>query len=482
MSSSNIERRPDEADRNQGRGPDAPGEDSVLVDVVMPQMGVSVSEGTIVEWRKQVGDWVEYEEAIVDISTDKIDTEVPSPAAGRVAEIVVEVGTTVDVGTVLARLATDAKPGQAHASEQNGAPPTSEAAAATGETPVEATATPSLEPGTATPDEAPRARRAAGARRYSPVVQRIAAEHDVDLEQVQGTGREGRVRKQDVLAFIESGGAAAPGMADAPEAPEPPLHIESPYRPDPPAPKPAAASAAPAPAPAGPAPAAPIGAYQPPAAAPLSRMRKLVGEHMKRSLETAATCTTWIEVDMSRVERARREAGLTALPFVARASIDALREYPALNAWLEGDEHTVHSDVNLGIAVSLGEDGLIVPVIQSAQDLSAEGLSKRIKELARAARSRQLRPDDVQGGTFTITNPGQFGSVMATPVINQPQVAILDLEAVVKRPVVVTDEDGNDSIAIRPMTVLGLSWDHRALDGALAAQFLAAVKRRLESV
>ena len=452
-----------------------------LVDVVMPQMGVSVSEGTIVEWRKQVGDWVEYEEAIVDISTDKIDTEVPSPAAGRVAEIVVEVGTTVDVGTVLARLATDAKPGQAHASEQNGAPPTSEAAAATGETPVQATATPSPEPGTATPDEAPRARRAGGARRYSPVVQRIAAEHDVDLDQVQGTGREGRVRKQDVLAFIESAGlGAADGAA---EATEPPLHIESPYRPEPPAPKPAAAAPAePAPAPVAAAPAAAAGAYQPPAAAPLSRMRKLVGEHMKRSLETAATCTTWIEADMSRVERARKQAGLTALPFVARASIDALREYPALNAWLEGDEHTVHSDVNLGIAVSLGDDGLIVPVIRSAQDLSAEGLSKRIKELARAARSRQLRPDDVQGGTFTITNPGQFGSVMATPVINQPQVAILDLEAVIKRPVVVTDEDGNDSIAIRPMTVLGLSWDHRALDGALAAQFLAAVKRRLESL
>ena len=457
--------------------------DTTLVDVVMPQMGVSVSEGTIVEWRKQVGDWVEYEEAIVDISTDKIDTEVPSPAAGRVAEIVVEVGTTVDVGTVLARLATDAKPGQAHASEQNGAPATSEAAAATGDTPVEATATPSLEPDTATPDDAPVKPRARGARRYSPVVQRIAAEHDVDLDRVQGTGREGRVRKQDVLAYLESTGAAAASATDTAEASEPPLHIESPYRPDPPAPKPAAAAPpapAPAPAPAAPAPSA--GAYQPPAAAPLSRMRKLVGEHMKRSLETAATCTTWIEVDMSRVERARRAAGLTALPFVARASIDALREYPALNAWLEGDQHTVHSDVNLGIAVSLGEDGLIVPVIRSAQDLSAEGLSKRIKELARAARSRQLRPDDVQGGTFTITNPGQFGSVMATPVINQPQVAILDLEAVVKRPVVITDEDGNDSIAIRPMTVLGLSWDHRALDGALAAQFLAAVKRRLESL
>jgi pyruvate/2-oxoglutarate dehydrogenase complex dihydrolipoamide acyltransferase (E2) component len=447
-----------------------------LVDVVMPQMGVSVSEGTIVEWRKQVGDWVEYEEAIVDISTDKIDTEVPSPAAGRVAEIVVEIGTTVEVGTVLARLATDAKPGQPHASEQNGAPPTSEAAAATGETPAEATATPSPEPDTATPDDAPVRRAARGARRYSPVVQRIAAEHDVDLDQVPGTGRDGRVRKQDVLAFIESSGAGAAAVE------EPPLHIESPYKPEPPAAKPAAAApTAPAEAPAAAAP-APAGAYQPPAAAPLSRMRQLVGEHMKRSLDTAATCTTWIEADMSRVERARRDAGLTALPFVARAAIDALREYPALNAWLEGDQHTVHSDVNLGIAVSLGEDGLIVPVIQSAQDLSAEGLSKRIKELARAARSRSLRPDDVQGGTFTITNPGQFGSIMATPVINQPQVAILDLEAVVKRPVVVTDEDGNDSIAIRPMTVLGLSWDHRALDGALAAQFLAAVKRRLESL
>jgi pyruvate/2-oxoglutarate dehydrogenase complex dihydrolipoamide acyltransferase (E2) component len=446
-----------------------------VIDVVMPQMGVSVSEGTIVGWRKQVGDWVEYEEALVDISTDKIDTELPSPAAGRVTEIVVEVGTTVEVGAVLARLSTDAKPGQPHASEGNGAPPTSEAAAATGQTPVEATASPSPEPDTATPDDAPRERPARGARRYSPVVQRIAAEHDVDLDQVQGTGRDGRVRKQDVLAFM-----ASPDAASAAE--EPPLHIESPYKPEPAAPK-AAPAATPAPTPPAPTAApAQAGAYQPPAAAPLSRMRKLVGDHMKRSLDTAATCTTWIEADMSRVERVRREVGLTALPFVARATIDALREYPALNAWLEGDQHTLHTDVNLGIAVSLGDDGLIVPVIQSAQDLSAEGLSKRIKEIARAARSRTLRPDDVQGATFTITNPGQFGSVMATPVINQPQVAILDLEAVVKRPVVVTDEDGNDSIAIRPMTVLGLSWDHRALDGALAAQFLAAVKRRIESL
>jgi pyruvate/2-oxoglutarate dehydrogenase complex dihydrolipoamide acyltransferase (E2) component len=446
-------------------------------------MGVSVSEGTIVEWRKQVGDWVEYEEPIVDISTDKIDTEVPSPAAGRLAEVIVEVGTTVDVGTVLARLATDAKPGQAHASETNGGPQTSEAAAAKGETPAQATAGAAPAPGAATDDQAPGAERAAhaeraparptpgrGGRRYSPVVQRIAAEQGVDLDAIEGTGRGGRVRKQDVLAYVEARGAGVE---------EPPLHIESPYRPEPPAP----AAPPPAPRPAAPAaPAALAGAYQPPAATPLSRMRKAIGEHMKRSLDTAATCTTWIEVDMARAERARRELGVTALAFVARATIDALREFPALNAWLDGDEHVVHEDVNLGIAVSLGEDGLIVPVIRAAQDLSVEGLAKRVRELARAARAKELSPDDVQAGTFTITNPGQFGSIMATPVINQPQVAILDVEAIVKRPVVLTDESGDDSIAIRPICILGLSWDHRALDGALSAQFLAAVKRRLEAV
>jgi pyruvate/2-oxoglutarate dehydrogenase complex dihydrolipoamide acyltransferase (E2) component len=424
-------------------------------------MGVSVAEGTIVEWRKQPGDWVEADEPICEISTDKIDTEVPAPASGRVAEVIVEVGTTVDVGTVLARIATDAKPGEAHASEQVPPTGTGEATAA-----LEASGEAGeLSGDTDAPPAAPEPRRdvkANGGRRYSPVVMRIAGEHGIDLAQVEGSGRGGRVRKQDVLAFIESGGAGAA---------EPPLHIESPYRPEPPAAKPAVA-----PRPA----AAPAGAYQPPAAEPLSRMRKTVGEHMKRSLDTAATCTTWIEVDVSRIERARKERGLTALPYFAAASIGALREFPSLNAWLEGDQVTRHEAVNLGIAVSLGEDGLIVPVVRDAQDLSVEGIGKRVKELARAARSKQLTPDDVQGGTFTITNPGQFGSIMATPVINQPQVAILDVEAVVKRPVVLTDDAGNDSIAIRPMVILGLSWDHRALDGALAAQFLAAVKRRVE--
>jgi pyruvate/2-oxoglutarate dehydrogenase complex dihydrolipoamide acyltransferase (E2) component len=439
-------------------------------------MGVSVSEGTIVAWRKQVGDWVEYEEPVCDISTDKIDTELPSPAAGRLAEIAVDVGTTVEVGTLLARIATDARPGEPHASEHDGerepsAPPTSEAAAATGETPAPSTDAPAPEPGVAAPDgDEGRARR-----RYSPVVMRMAAEHDVDLAQIRGTGRGGRVRKQDVLAHLEHGAAAAPA------APDPPLHIESPYRPEP-APAPRAAPDAPAPGPA-PQPEARVATPVPTGhGEPLSRMRKSIGEHMKRSLELAAHCTTMVECDMSAAERRRALIGTTALPIVARCVVDALREFPALNAWLEGDTFTQHDGVHLGIAVSLGEDGLIVPVVRDAQDLSDEGLGRRIRELAQRARGRALTPDDVRGGTFTITNPGQFGAVAATPIISQPQVAILDLEAVVKRAVVITDADGNDAIAIRPMTMLCMSWDHRAIDGAYAARFLTAVRRRVESV
>jgi pyruvate/2-oxoglutarate dehydrogenase complex dihydrolipoamide acyltransferase (E2) component len=439
----------------------------VLVDVTMPQMGVSVAEGTIVAWRVEVGDRIEADATIAEISTDKIDTEVPAPVSGVVAEILVPVEETVEVGTVLARIATadggggadgggaDGGDGGAGAGD-GGAGAGDEAPAASPPQPLDGDPvgetrpeTPSPSPSRSpSPSPAPSASPAPanGHRRYSPVVQRIAAEHNIDLSQVPGTGRGGRVRKQDVLALVE--------------ADEPPLHIESPYRPDPVAP-----------------PVAPVSD-----GGQLSRMRRQIGEHMKRSLDTTATCTTWIEVDMSRVEAARTRVGVTALSFVARACIDALREHPALNAWLEGSEYTRHTDVNLGIAVSLGDDGLIVPVIQRAHELSVEGLAARIRDIARRARSRELTPDDVQGGTFTITNPGQYGSIMATPIINLPQVGILDFEAVIKRAVVVTDADGNDSIAIRPMTILGLSWDHRALDGALSAQFLASVKRNLESV
>jgi pyruvate/2-oxoglutarate dehydrogenase complex dihydrolipoamide acyltransferase (E2) component len=489
---------------------------ATLVDVTMPQMGVSVAEGTIVGWRVDVGDRIEADATICEISTDKIDTEVPAPVSGVVAEILVPVEATVAVGTVLARIASGGggeaggdgggsrgeaggggggrrgetggdggasrgeaggRGGEAGGSRGeaggNGAPsPSADAPRAPAPDTPRAPApdtprapapdtprAPAPSPGAPTisiqshdaPDSgAGNGARAASAtprsphRRYSPVVTRIAAEHGIDLSQVRGTGRDGRVRKQDVLAFVEA----------APAAPEPPLHIESPYKPEP-----LAASAA---------------------GGQLTRMRRQIGEHMKRSLETAAHCTTWIEVDMGRIEAARAQLGVTALPFVARATITALREHPALNAWLDGDAYTRHEGVHLGVAVSLGENGLIVPVVHGAHELSVEGLAARIKDLARRARAGELAPDDVRGGTFTITNPGQYGSIMATPIINQPQVAILDLEAVTKHPVVVTDAEGNDSIAIRPTTILGLSWDHRALDGAIAAQFLATLKRHLE--
>jgi pyruvate/2-oxoglutarate dehydrogenase complex dihydrolipoamide acyltransferase (E2) component len=373
------------------------------IEVTMPQMGVSVAEGTVVEWKVAVGDQVEIDQTVCEISTDKVETEVPSPARGSIVEIVVPVEQTVPVGTVLARIAAvDSAAGVAPL--QVGGPPAGEAPAAD-----------SLPP------------RRAG---YTPVVRRMAEAHALDLDQITGTGRGGRVTKRDVLAFIDA----------PPHAPVP----------DP----------------------APVNG----SSAPLSRMRKAIAEHMTRSLATAAHCHTFIEADMSRVEAARAALGVTALPIVARATIDALRAHPHLNASIEGDKRTLHAGVNLGIAVSLGDDGLIVPVVHDAHELSVEGLAARIRDLARRARSGDLTPDDVRGGTFTITNPGRHGTLMSTPIINQPQVGILDLEAIVKRPVVI-----DDAIAIRPTTILGLGWDHRALDGALAADFLATLRSNLES-
>jgi pyruvate/2-oxoglutarate dehydrogenase complex dihydrolipoamide acyltransferase (E2) component len=416
--------------------------ESALVDVTMPQMGVSVAEGTVVAWRIGIGDAIEAEQTIVEISTDKIDSEVPAPVSGVLAEILVDVDQTVDVGTVLGRIAVG-----------DGTTATAPAGPEDAPGPAPAT-TPRERPPTPKPD----------GRHYSPVVQRIAAEHGIDLASVAGSGRGGRVRKQDVLALVNGNGQSAA----TPEQPEPPMHIESPYRPDPDVPS-RPRTTAPVPPVTG-------------SGEGLSRMRRTIGQRMKQSLDTAATCTTWIEVDMSRVETARAALGVTALAFVARATVQTLREFPAMNAWLNGEQYARVPDVNLGIAVSLGEDGLIVPVVHRAEELSVEGLAARIRDIAKRARARELTADEVLGGTFTITAPGQYGSIMATPVINQPQVAILDFEAVVKRPVVITDAAGNDSIGIRPMTILGMSWDHRALDGALAAQFLASLRERLESV
>ena len=468
--------------------PTTNGDRAMVLDIVMPQMGVSVAEGTLLQWHKRPGDWVLADETICEISTDKIDTEVPSPAAGRVTELLVQENETVPVGAVLARVATDAVAGEPHPDERgpvagrlappapasdapadqvppspaavSGAPadqapppPAAVSGAPTGRAPSPRPATSGAPAGPALPPAAasgaPPA-TPAPAPHVSPVVRRIAEREGVDLAQVTGSGRAGRVRKQDVLAHLR----AREDRAANGDAPLPPLHIESPYRDD-------------------------EGA-SPDTGEPLSRMRQTIAEHMLRSLRTAAHCTSIMEVDMSAVEAARAALGVTSLAFVARATIDALRAHPVLNATLQDGVLTRHRDVNLGIAVSLGEDGLIVPVIARAQELSVEGLAARIRELARRARARELTPDDVSGGTFTITNPGGFGTLASTPIINQPQVAILDLEAVVKRAVVVTDDRG-DSIAIRPMTNLCLSWDHRALDGALAARFLATVRDVLQS-
>jgi pyruvate/2-oxoglutarate dehydrogenase complex dihydrolipoamide acyltransferase (E2) component len=451
-----------------------------IVEVTMPQLGVSMAEGTVAVWHKRAGDWVTAEETVCEITTDKIDSDIPAPASGRIAEILVEADETVPVGAVLARIRTGVPAGEAHPDEQLAAPaapgvPVGEAR------PDEQLAAPAAHDEgdrPSHPDDAARHEGERAARYYSPVVQRIAQREGVDLAQVRGSGRGGRVRKQDVLAFV-AWRQRGDGAADYARAGEPPLHTESPYREPqngadaPPRERQPRPQPAPQTSPASDAPRAGEGQR-------LSRMRRSIAEHMLRSLRTAAHCTSIVEADFSAVQAAREPLGLTYLPFVARATVDALRAHPQLNATLEGEVLTCHSSVNLGIAVSLGADGLVVPVVHDAQDLSHEGLARRIAELARRARAGELSPDDVHGGTFTITNPGAFGTLASTPIINQPQVAILDLEAVVKRPVAVTDAAGQDAIAIRPMSYLCLSWDHRALDGALAAQFLSTLRARIE--
>ncbi len=433
------------------------------VDVTMPQMGVSVAEGTLVEWKKQVGDWVEADEVICAISTDKIDTDVEAPATGRVSEIRVDVGETVEVGVVLATISTDARPGQPHVSESSSDEGTSEAEVA-----MEAAGEAGeLQGDTADEDATPASAQSGAAaavrRRAALLARRHADGGRARPRPVADRGdRPRRARAQAGRARVPRVGRRGGGAAA-----EPPMHIESPYKPDEPVPpKQRAPRFAQGP--------------EPVTGGTLSRMRQSIGRAMVESLQTAATCTTIVEADMTRVDAARKRLGVSFLPIVARAAIETLRDQPALNATLDGDAYTRYDAVHLGIAVALDE-GLIVPVIRDAQELSVEGLAARIKDVAARARANQLQPDEVRGGTFTITNPGGAGSIMATPVINQPQVAILDTEAVVKRPVVVTDELGNDSIAIRQMTYLCMSWDHRALDGITAARFLRALADRLEA-
>jgi len=445
------------------------------VDVVMPQMGVSVSEGTITRWAKQVGDTIEADETLLEISTDKVDTEVPSPASGVVSEILVQEGETVEVGTLLARIGGESA---APAPQQEAPPPEPEPEPEPAPEPQAAPTAP--EPLAAEP--APAAEPSGNGRSFvSPVVARIAAEHGIDPTKVTGTGGGGRVTKKDIQAFIESGAQAAPAApapSEAPPAPEAAPEAQ---------PVPAAATP-PKPAPA-PVAAAPAGEGETEEA--MSAMRRGIAEHMRRSLDTAAHVTSAIEVDMTKVvairEKLKKEyqaaygVNPTYLAFIARAATETLRDYPWVNGELRGDKIVTRNFVNLGFAVELADGkGLIVPVVKNAETLNLLGMAKAIAGVAKRARDKQLTPDDVVGGTFTITNPGGYGTFHGTPVISQPQSGILGTYAIVKRPWVITDENGNDAIAIRSMMNLTLTYDHRLVDGALAGRFLRDLRERLQ--
>ncbi|GIU99587.1 MAG: dihydrolipoamide acetyltransferase component of pyruvate dehydrogenase complex [Actinomycetota bacterium] len=415
-----------------------------MTSVTMPQLGETVVEGTILRWLKKEGDRVEVDEPLFEISTDKVDTEVPSVASGRLAKILVPEGATVKVGTELAIIEEE---GEAGASSTAAGPSPAEPAR-----PTEAPAPAPTEP---------------RSQIVSPVVRRLAAEHGIDLSQVPGTGAGGRVTRKDVLAYIAARGAAAPAAAPTPAAAAPPTVMATPT-----------ATAAEAPA----APTAPAAEEE---LVPISHIRARIAEHMKRSLEVSARAWTAVEVNMENVARlrervkdafrAREGFSLTYLPFIARAATEALLAFPMVNAELREDGILIKRYVNLGIAVSY-EEGLIVPVLKGAHQMNLLGLARGINDLATRARAKELRPDEVHGGTFTITNPGSFGSLISVPIINQPQTAILSTDVVEKRPVVV-----DDAIAIRHMMYLSMSWDHRVIDGELATRFLVRVKRNLET-
>jgi len=451
------------------------------VDVVMPQMGVSVSEGTITKWLKQEGEQVEADEPLLEISTDKVDTEVPSPGSGTLTQILVQEGATVDVGTKLAVIGGEGD-GTSSSADEVPEPATAQAAAEsaavsdgpatpTAETVEEATPAPSAASETTEPSSTN------GKTFVSPVVAKIASEHGVDPSQVQGTGRGGRVTKKDILNFIDSGGKAAAPAAQPSAQPS-----AQPQAPSAPAP-----AAKEAPAPAAAPPSQPGESFE-----PMTAMRKGIAEHMRRSLDTSAHVTSAIEVDMSRVSAIRAKlkkeyqqsygVNPTYLIFVARTAAETLREYPWINGEIRGDQIVTRSYVNLGFAVELQDGkGLIVPVVKNAETLNLLGMAKAVTDIAQRARDKKLLPDEVQGGTFTITNPGGYGTFHGTPVISQPQAAILGTYAVVKRPWVVQDELGEDVIAIRPIMNLTLTYDHRLVDGALAGRFLRHLREKLET-
>jgi pyruvate dehydrogenase E2 component (dihydrolipoamide acetyltransferase) len=454
------------------------------VDVVMPQMGVSVSEGTVTKWLKSEGEQIEADEALLEISTDKVDTEVPSPASGTLTQILVQEGETVEVGTKLAQIggapgangqtqAAPPEPATAQAAAESADASDAEGETATAEV-VEEARPAEPEPTAAVPVSDG---GTDGKSFVSPVVARIASEHGVDPSQVQGSGRGGRVTKKDILNFIEEGAPAAPPAAATPAAP---------------AAQPAEAPVAPAPPTPAPPPPQPVVGETGEQFEPMTAMRRGIAEHMRRSLDTSAHVTSAIEVDMSRVVAIRKKlkqeyekdygVNPTYLSFVARATVETLRDYPWINGEIRGEQIVTRNYVNLGFAVELADGkGLIVPVLKHAEGLNLLGIARGVTDIAQRARDKKLTPDEVQGGTFTITNPGGYGTFHGTPVISQPQAAILGTYAVVKRPWVIQDDRGEDVIAIRPIMNLTLTYDHRLVDGALAGRFLRDLREKLQT-
>jgi pyruvate dehydrogenase E2 component (dihydrolipoamide acetyltransferase) len=425
-------------------------------DVIMPQMGESIFEGTITKWLKKPGDKVQRDEPLFEISTDKVDAEIPAPASGVLQEIKVAEGNTVQVNTIVGTISADGESSAPSKSAPAAAPPT----------PAQKKEAAPAPPPQPAPTPAPAHEAQDEDVRSSPLVRKIAREHNVDLSQVSGTGLGGRITKQDIMAFIEKGPAAA---APAPS----------------PAPSQASVSAPPQPSRPAPAPAAIPGEV-----VPMSQMRKIIAQRMIESRRTSAHVHAMFEVDLTRIVNLRNKlknsfeqrngARLTFMPFFVRAAIIALQQFPIVNASLEGDNIRYHRHVNAGIAVAL-DWGLIVPVLKNADELNFLGLQRGITDLGERARSKKLMPQDVEGSTFTITNPGQFGAVFGLPIINQPNSAIMGVGGISKQPMVVTDKDGNDSIAIRSVVHLTLGYDHRLIDGAVADQFMALVKKTMEN-
>ena len=436
-------------------------------DIIMPQMGESIVEGTITKWLKKPGDKVQRDEPLFEISTDKVDAEIPAPASGVLQEIKVSEGTTVGINTVVGTIAAD---GEA------AAPAKSAPAAATQERPAlekkeEKKSAAAPPPAATVITPAPQESSDDEEARSSPLVRKIAREHGVSLSQVSGTGLGGRITKQDITAFIEKGSQPAPVGADTSVRPAERSDAAPSSTPAPPTPRPAPAT-------------------YPGDLVPLTNMRKIIAQRMIESRRTSAHVHCMYEVDFTRIVslRAKHKNGfeqrhgvrLTFMPFFVRAAIIALQQWPIINASLEGDSIRYHRNINVGIAVAL-DWGLIVPVLKNAGDLNFLGLQRGITDLGERARTKKLKPEDVEGSTFTVTNPGQFGAVFGLPIINQPNSAIMGVGGITKQPLVVTDREGNDSIAIRSVVHLTLGYDHRLIDGAVADQFMALVKKNLET-